>query len=134
MSQGISVFLQPGEMPTGVWGDVCGRSYVQDILGPFFVFVNVDICCSVAKLCSTLCNPMDCSQSGSSIHGISQARILEWVASPFSRGSSSPRDCLHWRAGSLPLSHQGSLDVVNSHVRSNRMKKRRGIGHSETSF
>ena len=46
----------------------------------------------VAKLCLTLCNPMDCSPPGSSLHGISQARILEWVAVPFSRGSSPPRD------------------------------------------
>ena len=41
---------------------------------------------------STLCNPMDCSPPGSSVHGILQARILEWVAMPFSRGSSWPRD------------------------------------------
>ena len=40
--------------------------------------------CSV---CLTLCDPMDCSLSGSSVHGILQARILEWVAIPFSRGS-----------------------------------------------
>ena len=40
----------------------------------------------------TLCNPMDCSPPGSSIHGILQARVLEWVAIPFSRGSSWPRD------------------------------------------
>jgi len=39
-----------------------------------------------------LCNPMDCSPPGSSVHGILQARILEWVAVPFSRGSSQPRD------------------------------------------
>ena len=37
-------------------------------------------------------DPTDCSQSGCSVHGISQARILEWVAIPFSRGSSPPRD------------------------------------------
>ena len=43
-------------------------------------------------LCLALCNPMDCSLPGSSIHGIVQARILEWVAIPFSRGSSWPRD------------------------------------------
>ena len=42
----------------------------------------------VAQLCPTLCNPMDCSLLGSSVYGISQARILEWVAIPFSRGSS----------------------------------------------
>ena len=45
--------------------------------------------CSVV---STLCDPMDCSLPGSSVHGILQARILEWVAIPFSRGSSQPRD------------------------------------------
>jgi len=45
----------------------------------------------VAQSCLTLCNPMDCSPAGSSVHGILQARILEWVAFPFSRGSSQPR-------------------------------------------
>ena len=44
------------------------------------------------QLCLTLCNRMDCSVPGSSIHGILQARILEWVAMPLSRGSSQPRD------------------------------------------
>ena len=42
--------------------------------------------------CPTLCDPMDCSPPGSSVHGILQARILEWVAMPFSRRSSRPRD------------------------------------------
>ena len=42
----------------------------------------------VTRSCPTLCDPMDCSLPGSSAHGISQARILEWVAIPFSRGSS----------------------------------------------
>ena len=46
----------------------------------------------VAWSCLTLCDPMDCSLSGSSVHGILQARILEWVAISFSRGSSWPRD------------------------------------------
>ena len=40
----------------------------------------------------TLCDPMDCGPPGSSVHGILQARILERIAMPFSRGSSSPRD------------------------------------------
>ena len=44
----------------------------------------------VAQLCLTLCDPVDCSPPGSSIHGILQARILEWVAISFSRGSSRP--------------------------------------------
>ena len=46
----------------------------------------------VAKLCPTPCDPMHCSAPGSSVHGLLQARVLEWVAIPFSRGSSQPRD------------------------------------------
>ena len=46
----------------------------------------------VAQSCPTLCDPMDCSLPGSSVHGIFQARVLEWVAISFSRGSSQPRD------------------------------------------
>ena len=46
----------------------------------------------VHQLWPTLCNPMDCSPPGSSVHRILQARILEWVAISFSRGSSKPRN------------------------------------------
>ena len=46
----------------------------------------------VTQSCPTLCNPVDCSPPGSSVHGILQARILQWVAISFSRGSSQPRD------------------------------------------
>ena len=46
----------------------------------------------VAQLCPTLCDPMDCSPPGSSVYGILQAGMLEWVDIPFSRGSSQPRD------------------------------------------
>ena len=46
----------------------------------------------VAQSCLTLCDPVDCSPPGSTVHGILQARILEWVAISFSRGSSRPRD------------------------------------------
>ena len=44
------------------------------------------------QLCLTLCNPLDCSSPGSSIHGIIQTRVLEWIAMPSSRGSSQARD------------------------------------------
>ena len=44
------------------------------------------------KSCPALCDPMDCSLPGSSLHGILQARVLEWVAISFSRGSSQSRD------------------------------------------
>ena len=61
-------------------------------LSPFIHFFlsryNLYCCCLVTKSCLTLCNLMDCSLPGSFVHGISQARILEWVAIPFSRGSS----------------------------------------------
>ena len=46
----------------------------------------------VAQSCLTLCNPVDCSLPGSSVHGILQARIVEWIAISFSRRSSPPRD------------------------------------------
>ena len=46
----------------------------------------------VAQSCQTLCDPMDYSLRGSSIHGIFQARVLDWVTISFSRGSSWPRD------------------------------------------
>ena len=45
--------------------------------------------------CLTVCDPMDCSPPGSSVHGVLQARILEWVALPSSRGYSQPRDRTH---------------------------------------
>ena len=56
---------------------------------------RTDCCCLVAKSCLTLCGPMDCSLPGSFVHGILQARILEWVATPFSSRSFQPRDRTH---------------------------------------
>ena len=47
-------------------------------------------CAKSLQLCSTLCNPMDGSPPGSSVHGVLQPRILEWVAMPSSRGSPDP--------------------------------------------
>ena len=69
--------------------------------------VGYHCCCSVTKWWLTFCDPMECSMPGSSVHGISQARILEWVAISFpDQGSNS--SLLHWQVDSLPLSHQGS--------------------------
>ena len=51
--------------------------------------------CLVVQLCLTLCDPMDCSLPRFSVHGILQARILEWVVISCSRGSSWPRDGIH---------------------------------------
>ena len=56
-----------------------------------------DACMHAKSLqsCPTLCNSMDCSPPGSSVHGILHARKLEWVSMPSSRGSSQPRDWSH---------------------------------------
>ena len=55
-------------------------------------FRGACLCPKSLQSCPTLCNFVDCSLPGSSVHGILQARILEWVAMPSSRGSSQPRD------------------------------------------
>ena len=82
------------------------------------VVVVILFCCSESEsevAQSTLCDPMDCSLPGSSVHGIFQARVLEWVAVSFLRGSSQHRD--RTRVSSIvsrrfyPLSHQGSPDM-----------------------
>ena len=64
--------------------------FISSLCDFALVYVRV---CSIFQLCLTLCDPMDCSPAGSSVHGISQARILERVAISSSRGSSRPRDC-----------------------------------------
>ena len=93
-------------------------SYVQ-FFSRNICWISVCVCVAGgahAKLlqpCLTLCNPMDCSPPGSSVHGILLARTLEWVALPSSKGSSRPRDwicisyVLHWQADSLPLMPPG---------------------------
>ena len=72
-------------------------------------------CCLITKLYQTLCSPMDCSPPGSSVHGISQARALEWVAAGvsfllqgiFPTQELNPR-LLHWQADCLPPNHRRS--------------------------
>ena len=65
----------------------------------FYLFKELLCCCYclVTKSCPTLCDPIDSSLAdrGSSVHGISQARLLAWVAISFSRGSFQPRDRTH---------------------------------------
>ena len=66
------------------------------------VYICICVHAKSFQSCLTLCDCMGCSPPGSSAHGVLQARILEWVAVPFSRGSSQPRDrthvCLHFSA------------------------------------
>ena len=56
-------------------------------------WVRADICCLITKSCPTLCDPMDCSPQGPSVHEIFQARLLEWVAISF---PSQQRDFMLW--------------------------------------
>ena len=71
------------------FGDFCSTSY-QQIPARMHQWKKVKAL--VTQSCPTLCNSMDCSPPGSSVHGILQARILEWAAILFSRRSSPPRD------------------------------------------
>ena len=71
----------------------------------------------VTQLCPILCDPMDCSPPGSSVHRILQARILELVAIPFSRGSSQSRDqtqVSHFAGDSLPSEPPGTPKPVRA--------------------
>ena len=88
---------------------------IQEVLTSYLFY------CLVTQSCPTLCNLVDCSLPGSPVLGISQARILEWVA------ISTPRDLpdpgmnlsllclLHWQVDSLPMSHLGSPLIVYIH-------------------
>ena len=89
---------------------VCVCKYIYGILWKW----------KVTQSCLTLCNPMNCCLSDSSVHGIFQARILEWVTTPFSRGifptQGSNPDLLHYRQILYCLSQQGSpYGILLSH-------------------
>ena len=78
------------------------------------LYVYVVVLWVHAQSCPTLCDPLDWSQKASSVHGFLQARILEWVAISFSRGSSQPRDQIlslasPALAGGFPPHHLGRL-------------------------
>ena len=80
----------------------CKWSYLLHFLSDCSLLVknehflnNHILMCMFAHSCPTLCNPMDCSLASFSVHGIFQARILEWFAISFSRGSFRPWDWTH---------------------------------------
>ena len=93
----------------------------------------------VSQSCRTLCNPMDCSPPGSSVHGILQARVLEWVAIPFSKGSSQPSNqtqvsciaggfftfCSREALGGVPLFPY--LAVINTHCARHLASEQQGL-------
>ena len=86
----IVFFTLKTESPPPVFIDWCQEGNIFH--EPCWGFWSEVKWSEVAQSCLTLCDPMDCSLPGSSLHGILQATVLEWVAISFSRGSSQPRD------------------------------------------
>ena len=74
--------------PVGHMRNVCSREVTKSDTTEWLTHMHA----KSLQSCLTLCDPMDCSLPGSSVHGILQARILEWVAMSFSRGSLQPRN------------------------------------------
>ena len=85
VSQKLTVFVS-------VFLDPVFSSTDRGICSPLPCLHDCEVMVLVAQLCPNLCVPVDCNLPGSSVHGMLQARILEWVAIPFSRGSSQHRD------------------------------------------
>ena len=86
-----------------------------------FIIAILCVCVKLPQSCPILCNPMDCSPLGSSVHGILQARILEWVAMPSSRGSfltqGSNPGLLHCSQILYHMNHRRSKTVLQRTVR-----------------
>ena len=85
----------------GTENDTFQRSSHQELPVAAFSNSGLILLAKLLQSCLPLCDPMDCNPPGSSIHGIVQARILEWLAISFSRGSSQPRN-------QTQVSHTGS--------------------------
>ena len=117
---------------TGILNNVRHLYYLNWILNVrhlyclnWILHMCVSVCacvCPVTQSCLILCHPINCSLPGSSIHGILLARILEWVAISFSRGSSWPRDQTHISCipciGRQILYHQHYLAFIIERVSS----------------
>ena len=112
----------------GVWGRkgicicmaeslCCSPKTITVLIGYVYVLV--------AQSCLTFCDPMNCNPPGSSVHGVLQARILEWVAIPFSRGSSHHRGPNHpaLQADSLPSEPPGKPIIGYTPVQNKKLKK-----------
>ena len=84
MTTHSSVLAEPGGLPS-MGSHRVGHDWSDLAAAAAYI-------CLVAQLCPTLWDPMDCSPPASSVHGILQARVLEWASMPSSRGSSQPRN------------------------------------------
>ena len=112
VQQGRNVNLSAGRSTLGVAIGILGTKVTLYYSNHEQLLLSPDVHARVLSRV-WLCDSIDCNPPGSSVLGIFQARILEWVAISFPRGSSQLRDrnlhllsLLPWQAGSLPLSHQ----------------------------
>ena len=90
----ISATEEPGRLHT-VHGVAKRQTWLKQLsthIHAQIMYNVLHVLCLVTQSCPTLCDPMDCSLPGSSVHGIPQAIILEWITMPSSRESSQPRD------------------------------------------
>ena len=109
---------------TGKWFIFNGRTTYRKLMEEKWFLQNrkphplYHVCSKLLQSCLTFCDPMDHSLPDSSVHEILQARILEWVTMPSSRGSSWPRDrilcLLHWQVDSLPLAPPGKSNLYHT--------------------
>ena len=83
------------------------------------LLLHACMCTQSLQSCQTLCNTIDCSPPGFSVHGILQARILEWITIPFSRGSSWPR------AGTLAFCNAGRFFTLQTTRETPIVKKKK---------
>ena len=112
-----------------IWAPLRSAKLIQKVnyhnncllIGGEYHLARLPCCCycwaaNSLQSCLTLCDPMDCSPPGSSVHGIPQARILEWVAVPSSRGSSVPRDQTHVSCSSCIVGRFFTAKPPRKHV------------------
>ena len=102
------------------WNQVCWEQATHTECATASVLEPVTwLTCVCAQSRLTVCDPMDCSYRGSPVHGIFQAKIQEWVASFFSRGSSWPKDRTHisWISciGRRILQHSATQEATVAH-------------------
>ena len=110
------------------WKQLITAEWMQKLIQEV-ICISFPLCVRcVSTSCLTLCDPMGCSPPGSSVQGISQARILEWVAISYSRGSSRPRDqthffCVSWPAGRFSGDHWATREVQLNYHKKKKKKK-----------
>ena len=119
LAERLSEAWQVSDLSAQDWGQVAGGAEVCPLdwsRSPCSFYHGGSF---ITQSCLTLCDLMDCIPPGSSVHGISQARRLEWVAISFSRGSFWPKDRIHvscwvtWKVSTKPGTREEELLAEN---------------------